>query len=73
MVTDAHCPLLQRSVQLLWLHVSGRTDHNILFGHCVFQSCARPQYGKWISCVTTDSDWMVKLRRRKRSHLVTDH
>uniref|UniRef100_A0A3Q4HX54 THO complex 6 n=1 Tax=Neolamprologus brichardi TaxID=32507 RepID=A0A3Q4HX54_NEOBR len=30
-------------------------------GHmgCVFQVCARPQYGKWISCVTTDSDWML--------------
>lgn len=23
------------------------------------QSCARPQYGKWISCLATDSDWMV--------------
>uniref|UniRef100_A0A667XBY3 THO complex 6 n=1 Tax=Myripristis murdjan TaxID=586833 RepID=A0A667XBY3_9TELE len=23
------------------------------------QSCARPQYGKWISCLTTDSDWML--------------
>uniref|UniRef100_A0A3Q0QPU1 THO complex 6 n=1 Tax=Amphilophus citrinellus TaxID=61819 RepID=A0A3Q0QPU1_AMPCI len=21
--------------------------------------CARPQFGKWISCVTTDSDWML--------------
>uniref|UniRef100_A0A8D3BLP3 THO complex subunit 6-like n=1 Tax=Scophthalmus maximus TaxID=52904 RepID=A0A8D3BLP3_SCOMX len=21
--------------------------------------CARPQYGKWISCLTTDSDWML--------------
>lgn len=29
---------------------------------CVFQVCARPQYGKWISCVTTDSDWMVRKR-----------
>uniref|UniRef100_A0A3Q2PVH2 THO complex 6 n=1 Tax=Fundulus heteroclitus TaxID=8078 RepID=A0A3Q2PVH2_FUNHE len=32
--------------------------------HCVevykYESCARPQYGKWISCVTTDSDWMVR-------------
>uniref|UniRef100_A0A4W6F7J6 THO complex 6 n=1 Tax=Lates calcarifer TaxID=8187 RepID=A0A4W6F7J6_LATCA len=25
----------------------------------VFQSCARPQFGKWISCLTTDSDWML--------------
>lgn len=24
-----------------------------------FQSCARPQYGKWIGCLATDSDWMV--------------
>lgn len=24
-----------------------------------FQSCARPQLGKWISCLATDSDWMV--------------
>ncbi|KAL4658332.1 THO complex subunit 6-like [Arapaima gigas] len=21
--------------------------------------CGRPQYGKWISCLTTDSDWML--------------
>ncbi|KAM9346169.1 THO complex subunit 6 homolog [Symphorus nematophorus] len=31
--------------------------------HCIevykYESCARPQYGKWISCVTTDSDWML--------------
>ncbi|KAK5884371.1 hypothetical protein CesoFtcFv8_018203 [Champsocephalus esox] len=31
--------------------------------HCVeiykYESCARPQYGKWISCLTTDSDWML--------------
>nr|XP_046270486.1 THO complex subunit 6 homolog isoform X2 [Scatophagus argus] len=31
--------------------------------HCIeiykYESCARPQYGKWISCVTTDSDWMI--------------
>uniref|UniRef100_A0A1A8NA55 THO complex 6 homolog n=3 Tax=Nothobranchius TaxID=28779 RepID=A0A1A8NA55_9TELE len=31
--------------------------------HCIevykYESCVRPQYGKWISCVTTDSDWMV--------------
>ncbi|XP_041431690.1 THO complex 6 L homeolog isoform X1 [Xenopus laevis] len=24
-----------------------------------YEECARPQYGKWISCLTTDSDWMV--------------
>ncbi|KAM9457642.1 THO complex subunit 6 homolog isoform 2-T2 [Clarias gariepinus] len=31
--------------------------------HCVevykYEECARPQYGKWISCVATDSDWML--------------
>ncbi|XP_061740307.1 THO complex subunit 6 homolog isoform X2 [Nerophis ophidion] len=31
--------------------------------HCVdvhkYQKCARPQFGKWISCLTTDSDWML--------------
>ncbi|KAJ7990026.1 hypothetical protein DPEC_G00310590 [Dallia pectoralis] len=31
--------------------------------HCVevfkYEDCARPQYGKWISCLTTDSDWML--------------
>ncbi|XP_048848225.1 THO complex subunit 6 homolog [Brienomyrus brachyistius] len=31
--------------------------------HCVevykYEQCARPQHGKWISCVTTDSDWML--------------
>lgn len=27
--------------------------------HVCFQSCARPQLGKWISCLATDSDWMV--------------
>ncbi|XP_030592709.1 THO complex subunit 6 homolog isoform X2 [Archocentrus centrarchus] len=29
--------------------------------HCIevykYEVCARPQFGKWISCVTTDSDW----------------
>ncbi|XP_018619962.1 THO complex subunit 6 homolog isoform X1 [Scleropages formosus] len=24
-----------------------------------YEECARPQYGKWISCLTTDSDWML--------------
>ncbi|PWA28974.1 hypothetical protein CCH79_00019811 [Gambusia affinis] len=32
--------------------------------HCIelhkYESCARPQHGKWISCLTTDSDWMVR-------------
>uniref|UniRef100_A0A8C4DS97 THO complex 6 homolog n=1 Tax=Dicentrarchus labrax TaxID=13489 RepID=A0A8C4DS97_DICLA len=27
--------------------------------HPGFCLCARPQYGKWISCLTTDSDWML--------------
>ncbi|XP_072224513.1 THO complex subunit 6 homolog [Leuresthes tenuis] len=31
--------------------------------HCIevhkYESCARPQFGKWIGCVTTDSDWML--------------
>ncbi|XP_062874972.1 THO complex subunit 6 homolog [Trichomycterus rosablanca] len=31
--------------------------------HCVevfkYEECARPQFGKWISCLATDSDWMV--------------
>lgn len=31
--------------------------------HCIevykYESCARPQYGKWISCLATDSDWML--------------
>ncbi|XP_053475134.1 THO complex subunit 6 homolog isoform X2 [Ictalurus furcatus] len=38
----------------------GRTGQSV---HCVevykYEECARPQYGKWISCVTTDSDWMI--------------
>ncbi|XP_041035961.1 THO complex subunit 6 homolog isoform X2 [Carcharodon carcharias] len=24
-----------------------------------YEACARPQYGKWIGCLSTDSDWMV--------------
>ncbi|XP_042561658.1 THO complex subunit 6 homolog [Clupea harengus] len=31
--------------------------------HCIevykYQECARPQLGRWISCLTTDSDWML--------------
>ncbi|XP_030649083.1 THO complex subunit 6 homolog [Chanos chanos] len=31
--------------------------------HCIevfnYEECARPQFGKWISCLTTDSDWML--------------
>ncbi|XP_010902538.2 THO complex subunit 6 homolog [Esox lucius] len=37
-----------------------RTGHSV---HCIevfkYEDCARPQYGKWISCLTTDSDWML--------------
>ncbi|MCJ8738933.1 hypothetical protein PDJAM_G00041440 [Pangasius djambal] len=44
-----------------------RTGHSV---HCVevykYEECARPQYGKWISCVATDSDWMVSRKRRRR-------
>ncbi|XP_033826404.1 THO complex subunit 6 homolog [Periophthalmus magnuspinnatus] len=24
-----------------------------------YEACARPQYGKWISCLATDNDWML--------------
>ncbi|XP_069779279.1 THO complex subunit 6 homolog, partial [Narcine bancroftii] len=24
-----------------------------------YEECSRPQFGKWIGCLTTDSDWMV--------------
>ncbi|XP_064172260.1 THO complex subunit 6 homolog [Anguilla rostrata] len=31
--------------------------------HCIevykYEDCARPQYGKWISCLATDSEWML--------------
>lgn len=31
--------------------------------HCIevhkYEGCARPQHGKWISCLSTDSDWML--------------
>ncbi|XP_041859769.1 THO complex subunit 6 homolog [Melanotaenia boesemani] len=31
--------------------------------HCLeiykYEDCARPQFGKWIGCLTTDSDWML--------------
>ncbi|XP_028310922.1 THO complex subunit 6 homolog [Gouania willdenowi] len=37
-----------------------RTSESV---HCIevykHESCARPQFGKWLSCVTTDSDWML--------------
>ncbi|XP_023281209.1 THO complex subunit 6 homolog [Seriola lalandi dorsalis] len=34
--------------------------------HCIevykYEECARPQFGKWISCLTTDSDWMLLIK-----------
>ncbi|XP_026871488.2 THO complex subunit 6 homolog isoform X1 [Electrophorus electricus] len=31
--------------------------------HCIevfkYEECTRPQFGKWIGCLTTDSDWML--------------
>lgn len=37
-----------------------RTSESV---HCIevykYESCARPQFGKWISCLTTDNDWML--------------
>uniref|UniRef100_A0AAQ4PD10 THO complex 6 n=1 Tax=Gasterosteus aculeatus aculeatus TaxID=481459 RepID=A0AAQ4PD10_GASAC len=43
--------------------------------HCIevhkYESCARPQFGKWISCVTTDSDWMVSVHAHTRTHTHT--
>ncbi|RVE70042.1 hypothetical protein OJAV_G00084210 [Oryzias javanicus] len=37
--------------------------------HCLevhkYEACARPQHGKWISCLTTDSDWMVRRPVRR--------
>uniref|UniRef100_A0A4W3GY67 Uncharacterized protein n=1 Tax=Callorhinchus milii TaxID=7868 RepID=A0A4W3GY67_CALMI len=26
-----------------------------------YQECARPQHGKWIGCLSTDSDWMASF------------
>ncbi|KAM6957370.1 THO complex subunit 6 homolog [Aplochiton taeniatus] len=41
----------------IWDYRTGQTVH------CVelykYEGCARPQYGKWISCLATDSDWML--------------
>uniref|UniRef100_A0A3Q4HZN0 THO complex 6 n=1 Tax=Neolamprologus brichardi TaxID=32507 RepID=A0A3Q4HZN0_NEOBR len=52
-----HCVTVrEREAEIL----SGGEDGAVrVWGECVFQVCARPQYGKWISCVTTDSDWML--------------
>ncbi|KAG7219067.1 hypothetical protein INR49_003602 [Caranx melampygus] len=41
----------------------GRTEPTGQTVHCIevhkYEMCARPQFGKWISCLTTDSDWML--------------
>ncbi|XP_063286991.1 THO complex subunit 6 homolog [Pelobates fuscus] len=41
----------------LWDLRSGTQTHKIEVYK--YEECARPQYGKWISCLATDSDWMV--------------
>ncbi|XP_053328264.1 THO complex subunit 6 homolog [Spea bombifrons] len=41
----------------LWDLRSGSQTHKIEVYK--YEECARPQYGKWISCLATDSDWMV--------------
>ncbi|KAM9305844.1 THO complex subunit 6 [Gastrophryne carolinensis] len=41
----------------LWDLRSGAQAHKIEVYK--YEECARPQYGKWISCLATDSDWMV--------------
>uniref|UniRef100_A0A3Q4I8M7 THO complex 6 n=1 Tax=Neolamprologus brichardi TaxID=32507 RepID=A0A3Q4I8M7_NEOBR len=40
----------------VWDSRTGQCVHSIEVYK--YEVCARPQYGKWISCVTTDSDWM---------------
>ncbi|KAM8962427.1 THO complex subunit 6 [Pelodytes ibericus] len=41
----------------LWDLRSGVQTHKIEVYK--YEECARPQYGKWIGCLATDSDWMV--------------
>ncbi|XP_015250377.1 PREDICTED: THO complex subunit 6 homolog [Cyprinodon variegatus] len=41
----------------MWDSRTGQCVHRIELYK--YESCARPQYGKWISCLTTDSDWML--------------
>ncbi|XP_035770000.1 THO complex subunit 6 homolog [Neolamprologus brichardi] len=41
----------------VWDSRTGQCVHSIEVYK--YEVCARPQYGKWISCVTTDSDWML--------------
>lgn len=45
--------------------------HGSTHGLVSFQSCARPQYGKWISCLATDSDWMVEPCRVGPTRVLT--
>ncbi|KAG7234944.1 hypothetical protein INR49_003585 [Caranx melampygus] len=41
----------------IWDSRTGQTVHCIEVHK--YEMCARPQFGKWISCLTTDSDWML--------------
>ncbi|KAM4698733.1 THO complex subunit 6 [Rhinophrynus dorsalis] len=41
----------------LWDLRSGSQTHKVEVYK--YEECARPQYGKWISCLATDADWMV--------------
>ncbi|XP_058876238.1 THO complex subunit 6 homolog [Acipenser ruthenus] len=41
----------------IWDFRTGRQVHSIEVFK--YQECSRPQYGKYISCLTTDSDWML--------------
>ncbi|XP_073491414.1 LOW QUALITY PROTEIN: THO complex subunit 6 [Aquarana catesbeiana] len=41
----------------LWDLRTGSQTHKIEVYK--YEECARPQYGKWISCLATDSDWMM--------------
>uniref|UniRef100_A0A3P9HTN9 Uncharacterized protein n=1 Tax=Oryzias latipes TaxID=8090 RepID=A0A3P9HTN9_ORYLA len=55
-----HCLCMrEREAELLSGGEDGVADGRVLILVHVFQVCARPQHGKWISCLTTDSDWMV--------------
>uniref|UniRef100_A0A665XB99 Uncharacterized protein n=1 Tax=Echeneis naucrates TaxID=173247 RepID=A0A665XB99_ECHNA len=41
----------------IWDSRTGQTVHCIEVHK--YETCARPQFGKWISCLTTESDWML--------------
>lgn len=41
----------------IWDSRTGQSMHRIEVYK--YETCARPQYGKWISCLSTDSDWML--------------